>query len=543
MATDAELQELAEAATPGGASAAGAVDPPPLARQVPPGTPGAVEGPVFKDPAAPPLVDPVIAAGTPGLADSSAVVPPPPVVPPAAPVPVVPAAPDAAAPNFVAPALRTGKPTMAAASQALDQATQAGFDQAKAQEAVGAAKGEERQADAKVADVAAAQQRQNAAEMDTKIRAQEEGRARAQAIADKADEDYRNFQIHDFLKERSTAEVIKSKIFTAFGAFGQGLVGGDNPALENIKMALDHDFKIQAQQLGQREKFAERKRAGATSLSEEYKSDLAALQLKQAAATDAVAAEAKAQLIRNGATVADAENNAMVKNLKKQALDLRASGQEKLWQAQASLAMSGAHLALARETAEGNREAKKAAADDKKENTEVRAGKDDPSGKPAGAPLGHVPSGKGGAQAFATRDSDYARALQQLDVYHKDILENGERPITPAAIKRRETLKHNADIAVATVSPLGKTDEAMKAESGSIGSGGTGIGGFIMGANPEAVASKISELKEQRQRYREETLIPMKGGAGPTPGGAPAGRRVLYKGAPGTLVGTDFIPD
>lgn len=127
--------------------------------------------------------------------------------------------------------------------------------------------------------------------------------------------------------------------------------------------------------------------------------------------------------------------------------------------------------------------------------------------------VGHVPTGRGGAQGFATRDADYARAAKQLEALKKDIEENGERVFLPEAVKRRTTLKHNADIAVATVSPLGKTDEAMKAEAGSIGSSGAYS---LTGANPEALDNKIEELKGQRQRYRDETLIPVKQVAAPS---------------------------
>lgn len=136
---------------------------------------------------------------------------------------------------------------------------------------------------------------------------------------------------------------------------------------------------------------------------------------------------------------------------------------------------------------------------DEDESTVVR----DDNGKP----IGRVPTGKGGAQGFATRDADYSRAQEQLEALQKDIDENGSRVFLPSAVKRRNTLMHNAGIGVATVSPLGKTDEAMKAEMGSIGEGGSWS---LMGANPEAVTNKINELKTQRQKYRNETLIPMK---------------------------------
>ncbi len=133
-----------------------------------------------------------------------------------------------------------------------------------------------------------------------------------------------------------------------------------------------------------------------------------------------------------------------------------------------------------------------------------------------GNPIGHVPTGRGGAQGFATRDADYARGEEQLNALLADLQAHGERVISPESIKRRKTLYHNAVIGVATVSPLGKTNEAMEAEAGSLGNSGAGLDAFA-GANTAAVARKIEELRAQRQRYRKESLIPLGPGEARTP--------------------------
>lgn len=130
-----------------------------------------------------------------------------------------------------------------------------------------------------------------------------------------------------------------------------------------------------------------------------------------------------------------------------------------------------------------------------------------------GQPIGYVPTGKGGAQGFATRDADYSRGEQMLQGLLTDIEQNGTRVMSPEAVQRRAALHKNAIIGVATVSPLGKTDEAQKLEAASIGPSGApdmhDKTGMLMGANPEAIRRKLEELRTQRERYRAQTLIPL----------------------------------
>ena len=96
-----------------------------------------------------------------------------------------------------------------------------------------------------------------------------------------------------------------------------------------------------------------------------------------------------------------------------------------------------------------------------------------------GQPIGRVPTGRGGAQGFATRDSDYARAEQQVQALLDDVKEHGDRVFTPDNIRRRQSLTENAKIGVATISPLGKTNEAMEAEGASIGAHGAAMGALV----------------------------------------------------------------
>lgn len=150
--------------------------------------------------------------------------------------------------------------------------------------------------------------------------------------------------------------------------------------------------------------------------------------------------------------------------------------------------------------------------EDKEDQTAVR--------DEGGNVIGHVPTGRGGAQGFATRDADYGRAIDQLQALAEHVKKYGDR-VGPMHTKDRDTLYNNAAIGVATVSPLGKTNESVELEKGSIGhSGAPSLShplDVAMGANLPAIQNKIREMKEQRDRYRKQTLIPVKGASGSGP--------------------------
>jgi hypothetical protein len=157
-----------------------------------------------------------------------------------------------------------------------------------------------------------------------------------------------------------------------------------------------------------------------------------------------------------------------------------------------------AHLGLQRAQLDATLADKKAKRDEKGDAEIVRDDKGDP--------IGRVPTGRGGAQGFATRDADYHRAEKTLVALISDVEQNGGRVFTPEAVKRRNTLSSNAIIGVATVSPLGKTNEAQELEAKSIGSSGAYT---ATGANLDALKRKLDEIKSQRQQYRTQTLRPL----------------------------------
>ncbi len=291
-------------------------NPPPLARQSP-DAPGAVEGPVMTPqdqgvPAAPKWYQP-----------------PAPAPEPSQPAPIL-----------------SRRPSMASATEAADNAAKAGYETAAAQEAVGPAKTSEREANADAQQKLADQQRVNAAEIERTQAAQQQGLTEARNLADKANEEYKNFKFHDYWSDKPRSEHIKAQIFSGLGEFAGIISGtGHNQAAQNIKNLIDRDFDQQKLKMSSLESFAKMRQEGVTSLEGQYKSNLALLGLKQAAAYNAVAEEAKAQAIRNGETPEQAENNVLVKQIRQKAEELRAKNEADLEKARAQLAMAGMRAA------------------------------------------------------------------------------------------------------------------------------------------------------------------------------------------------------
>jgi len=109
----------------------------------------------------------------------------------------------------------------------------------------------------------------------------------------------------------------------------------------NIKSLIDRDFEKQKLKMSSLQEFAKMRQEGVISLEGQYKNNLALLGLKQAAAYNAVADEAKAQAIRNGEAPEQAENNVLVKQIRQKADELRAKNEADLEKARAQLAMAG----------------------------------------------------------------------------------------------------------------------------------------------------------------------------------------------------------
>lgn len=493
--------------------------PPPLV------APADVAGPL--SPPTPPAPPPFV--GSDALMPVPALAPPPPM----APVPPV-----AAGPGML--------PAIAAANVAQQQAaidTGAVVEQ-NAQETAQAHEEARQKHEAAAEETRQLQERQ--------ARANDAAHAETQKALDTA----RTAHIPDFWEGKEGRHT-ELRIAAFFGGIAQGMLGlNSNSILDKINHDVDAYHRQQKDRIDNLYKFAEIKGRAEGDLRERHARELTTLQAKYGATKLAIAARIDRQAALGQGRVDQAKAAAL-------SAKLAAEGEEAILKATDDLSQinlrnaQAAHLRAGSGGGGGGAGAGKVAqyikdhpddqpgayalaeklgfkgmkgvslvdklqndyktgkgggaGGEEDEKTTVRAEKNDPSGAPAGSVIGRVPSGKGGAQGFAKQDAEYGRAIGQLEALAKDIEEHGERVFAPSKVKRRETLMNNATIGVGTVSPLGKTDTALGEEKGSIG--GTGGSWSIMGANGDAVKSKIEELKEQRLRYRDQTLIPIKGAA------------------------------
>jgi hypothetical protein len=346
-------------------------------------------------------------------------------------------------------------------------------------------------------------------------------------------------------------------VATIFGAIGAGLqnaaaahlgqVGhAENEGAKAVDRMIQRDYDIKKQRIASMSESLLEARHGYQDLAENQRAAMNDLDADTSVKYKLVAKEAEARLRQAGASEDDIKRNAFVANAKAQAakaeaqiLDREQTHRDTREGHEATRALADAHLNLQerqidatiadrrsgaserrREFEERQAERREARAEkaaaaaekktEKEDTTAVRAGKNDPSGRKPGEIIGHVPTGRGGAQGFATRDADYARAEDQLQAFLDHVEKYGERALSPQQIKERESLYNNALGGVVTVSPMGKTNEAQEVERHSIGASG---GISLMGANAAAVRRKIAELRKQREEYREQILIPVEGSA------------------------------
>lgn len=241
-------------------------------------------------------------------------------------------------------------------ARALVTARTADMAQADAKLAETPARVEQAQNDAAAQDVVAQEARNQAVEIAAQQQAQKDALDAAQAKSDAAMEQYRSFKMRDFWRDldggkSNGPERVKAAIFVALGAFNSDHHGGENTSLTQINTMIDQQHRADMAELNKRGKFAEWAREGVQDLAGRYKEEMANLKLKQSAMTNAVADEAKAQLIRNGIPVLEAENNTLVAGLRAKAEDAYAKGLEAHAHNAATEAMARAHLQIARQNA------------------------------------------------------------------------------------------------------------------------------------------------------------------------------------------------
>lgn len=305
----------------------------------------------------------------------------------------------------------------------------------------------------------------------------------------------REYTIPDFWKGAEGAKV-GSILSIAMGGIASGILGGPNGALQIVNKNVDDYFHRQKEKVDNLYRYAEMKGRVNAQTSLRYAQELTDLQAQHLAVQQSILSRIEVVKAKNQGNVDAASTDSLEANLRQQIID--GKERERANRSQILLATQGqAETARHNRATEGiAREAAGAKQGASEDKTAVFDEK--------GALIGHVTGGRGGAQAFSTRDADFTRAEHSLAALAEDIAKNGERVFTPDAVKRRNSLHKAAVGGVATVSPLGKTIEALHNEEEQIGKSGAYT---AFGANPEALTRKIQEIRDQRERYRAQTLV------------------------------------
>jgi hypothetical protein len=304
MATNEELQALAEQAVNPGAMAT--PSPAPNASVI--GTP---EGPGI------PPIAPVPTEAAP-------------MVNPAAP----PILPQAGVPGAGAPVVPQPVPLHAAGvdTRAIDQARQSSHDLAQSAANKTPLIGDQANEEAGQTEKQAALQRDQSVEMQMEEQSQKDGLAEAQRVADQAHDEAKNFKFRDFIGSQTRGQKIVSNIAYFLGAFGAGGKRGNgiNPVAQQIKEITDQQFREDSEKLHSKENLAKWKSEGVKDLASRYKDEYAKLQLRQGMTLKASADEAKAYLLRTGVPLQEADQNELVAKLRADGDKTYADGFEKL---------------------------------------------------------------------------------------------------------------------------------------------------------------------------------------------------------------------
>lgn len=331
-----------------------------------------------------------------------------------------------------------------------------------------------------------------------------------------------NTTVPDFW-EGKEGQLVTSAILVGLGAVGQSLtafgtgVNIGNGAQQTINHAVDSYYDRKKDEVNNLYRYAAAKGQLNDQAKLDYATKLNDLQFDLAATHQSIQ-DHLAEVAAQGRGAIDQAHFA----------SLAAENEQRTQQLQQSAAMNRAQIVHMRNedrVAGANAESeriKALASGQKVSDTEGKTAVFAPDKNPDGSQrlLGYVTSGRGGAQKFSEADAAFTNAKSALTKLDADIEQNGARVFTPEAVKRRDFLKKNANIAVGAVSSLGNTDSAHDQEFASIGSSGAGLS--LYGANREAISAKIAELGDRQERARTQGLIERPGAGRPTPGQFPA---------------------
>lgn len=430
----------------------------------------------------------------------------PPAFDPNQPLPAPAPAPPSAPPPGAAPMARRAPgaaPPPNAEAQALANAGKAVEQTAQDKAAEGPLQQGIEQAKAGGLEERSALRLQQAADFEKQQKVAQQAHAQAVAEAQQAADEYKNFQFHDFYQNRSTA----SRITSIVGSFLGGLRsdGGPNPMLDKVKREADRDFEKQKLQLQSKENIAKLKREGIKDVDEWQSQQLSLLKIKQGMALDAIADHIDALTATATGKLRAAEGKTAADTIRRDGAQKQFEGQatlveSKLKAAQTAEAYAGAGLKKA-EANKANAEAK-AAGQKTTDDDEIFFDKNHEA-------AGLVSKGRGGAQAFATRDANFQDAIDKMAAYRNYIAKIGGRPKTLDQIKQARVLYKSAGLAVGAVSPNGTTKEAQEAEMATLGPDPSSITGWAQGPMISAVDQKIQQVRALKDDFRAQTLRPL----------------------------------
>jgi hypothetical protein len=519
----------------------------PLARQIPngdaqvaPGTSLGAEGPVMtpQDAGAPPVAK---------WAGADA---------PAAGAPVA-AAPPALDADVPAPIVGSHGVSFKEAGRQLDRAEASG-------QKVGDAEIEAGKVAAQVAEDTRQGHLQKAEEIRRQVedrqimeKARNEGVAHAQHLADEADKKLANFSYHDYFgthKDENGNEVANpggnktlARVFSFISGFNVGAYGAPDIAYRNISKGIEMDMQRQKAELALAQDRSSRTRENAKDTSALFDQQLAMLDLKHAALLKATGEEAEAFAMQKGGDQEMARARVIKAKTDAEYAQKHAEGVEKLAQAHATLAMAGAHLQLARQTAADNNEARAAALQDKKD---ARADKTQQT-KDAllvrdpvtGDPIGYAPTPRA-LPAIAEKAAASAALNDSLNVLKTDIEQNGHimnvggivGQDSDAAMRRKSLI---ADVIAKQrkAADLGVSDANINLEHDIVGKSGVGLtrgtnteiidhliekNRKIAGQRLRAVLTPLDESKDPVGSFGDGTPKAAKGGAAPAKSETPA---------------------
>jgi hypothetical protein len=297
---------------------------------------------------------------------------------------------------------------------------------------------------------------------------------------------YNKQDFHTFFSDRPKAAEVLTDIGLALGAFGAA-GRGQNEAAQILQNRVASDFELQKARIEKAKDSYVMAKAKIADADEARRILLDDVDLRNAAALGVIKAKLVAGKMAQGQTRAQAEGDKAVADIDQQIQQLK----EKTTSSMANKTTF--------EEKKINPEAEAIKAGIKNGPKEDLADVFDKNGKF----IGRVTSGKGGAQAFMTRDAQYSEAIQKAEQLLADVKKNKGTNVIDTS---RKSLIDGAIGAAATVSPMGKTVEAMHIEAGTMGIRQGPAGTSYV--NPDALRNRIAQMKETQQNYRTQGLIP-----------------------------------